>query len=423
MINLESGLDPDTYIRAGVALALGLLIGLQRERAREDPAGIRTFALVAISGFLVGLLKTDFGGWLIAAGVLFLAAILVTGNLRILKQKEKDAGAGITTEVAVLLVFCLGVFLADSQNELSLAVVIGGVSALLLYYKKPMHRFVRGLEQADVKAIMVFVLITLVILPVLPNRTFGPLDVVNPFEAWLMVVLIVAIGLIGYVVYRVAGARVGTLLSGLLGGLISSTATTVSASRLARGKPERATVAGLIIMIASVFSVVRVLIEMAAVNRSDFLHTAPPIAVFLLLFLALTALLYWRRSGEVVHLDPPENPAEMKVALIFGALYVIILLAVASAKHYFGETGLYVVALISGLTDVDAITLSTARLIEKDTIEPDLGWRVILVAVLANLLFKGGLAAVIGGAAVFKRIVLWYGLAFAGGLLIVFLWP
>ena len=423
MINLESGLDPDTYIRAGVALALGLLIGLQRERAREDPAGIRTFALVAISGFLVGLLKTNFGGWLIAAGVLFLAAILVTGNLRILKQKEKDAGAGITTEVAVLLVFCLGVFLADSQNELSLAVVIGGVSALLLYYKKPMHRFVRGLEQADVKAIMVFVLITLVILPVLPNRTFGPLDVVNPFEAWLMVVLIVAIGLIGYVVYRVAGARVGTLLSGLLGGLISSTATTVSASRLARGKPERATVAGLIIMIASVVSVVRVLIEMAAVNRSDFLHTAPPIAVFLLLFLALTALLYWRRSGEVVHLDPPENPAEMKVALIFGALYVIILLAVASAKHYFGETGLYVVALISGLTDVDAITLSTVRLIEKDTIEPDLGWRVILVAVLANLLFKGGLAAVIGGAAVVKRIVLWYGLAFAGGLLIVFLWP
>ena len=422
MINLESGLDPDTYIRAGVALALGLLIGLQRERAREDPAGIRTFALVAISGFLVGILKADFGGWLIASGVLFLAAILITGNL-LLGKKGKSVGAGITTEVAVLLVFCLGAFLADSGNDLSLAVVIGGVSALLLYYKKPMHRFVRGLEPADVKAIMVFVLITLVILPVLPNRTFGPLDVVNPFEAWLMVVLIVAIGLIGYVVYRVAGARVGTLLSGLLGGLISSTATTVSASRLARGKPERATVAGLIIMIASVVSVVRVLIEMAAVNRSDFLHTAPPIAVFLLLFLALTALLYWRRSGEVVHLDPPENPAEMKVALIFGALYLIILLAVASAKHYFGETGLYVVAVISGLTDVDAITLSTARLIEKDTIEPDLGWRVILVAVLANLLFKGGLAAVIGGAAVFKRIVLWYGLAFAGGLLIVFLWP
>lgn len=416
-------MEIETYIRAGVALALGLLIGLQRERAKEDPAGIRTFALVAISGFLVGLLKTDFGGWLIAAGVLFLAAILVAGNLTLLKQKEKDTGAGITTEVAVLLVFCLGVFLADPQRDLSLAVVIGGVSALLLYYKKPMHRFVRGLEQADVKAIMVFVLITLVILPVLPNRTFGPLDVINPFEAWLMVVLIVTIGLIGYVAYRIAGSRVGTLLSGLLGGLISSTATTVSASRLARGKPERATVAGLIIMIASAVAVVRVLIEMAAVNRSDLPETAPPILAFLLLFLVLTALLFWRRSGEVIHLDPPENPAELKVALIFGALYLIILLAVAAAKQYFGETGLYVVAVISGLTDVDAITLSTARLMEKDTIAPELGWRVILVAVLSNLLFKGGLAAAIGGAAVLKRIALWYGLAFAGGLLLVFLWP
>lgn len=405
-----------------MALALGLLIGLQRERARNDPAGIRTFALVAISGFLTGILKADFGGWLVAAGVFFLAAILTTGNLLILKKKE-STGAGITTEIAVLLVFFLGIFLADPRNDLSFAVVIGGVTALLLYYKKPMHRFARGLEPCDIKAVMVFVLITFVILPVLPNRTFGPFDVVNPFEAWLMVVLIVTIGLLGYVVYRIVGSRSGTLLSGVLGGFISSTATTVSAARLARGKPERATVAGLIIMIASVISVVRVLIEMAAVNRRDFTTTAPPILIFLLLFVVLTSLFYWRRSGEVLRLDPPENPAELKPALIFGSLYIIILLAVAATKQYFGETGLYVVAVISGLTDVDAITLSTARLIENRTIEPDPGWRVILVAVLSNLLFKGGLAAAIGGMAILRRIALWYGLLIAGGLVLLFFWP
>lgn len=405
-----------------MALALGLLIGLQRERADKDQAGIRTFALVAIAGFLIGFLKAEFGGWLIASAVLFLAVMLTMGNF-LLSQRETKAGAGITTEIATLVVFCLGVYLADTANDISLAVVIGGVAALLLHYKKPMHQFVRGLDPPDVQAVMVFVLITLVILPVLPNQTYGPFDVVNPFEAWLMVVLIVGIGLAGYIAYRVAGSRVGTLLSGLLGGLVSSTATTVSASRLARGKSNRATVAGLIIMIASLVSVARVIIEIVVVNRSDLLATIPPMATFFVCFFVLTALLYWRRSGEVVHLDPPENPAELKPALVFGALYVLILLAVAAAKEYFGQAGLYVVAVISGLTDVDAITLSTSRLVENDTIEPDLGWRVILVAVLSNLLFKAGLAAVIGGKIVLKRIALWYGIAVVAGLLLILFWP
>ena len=176
-------------------------------------------------------------------------------------------------------------------------------------------------------------------------------------------------------------------------------------------------------MISSAVSVVRVLIEMAAVNRGDLVTTAPPILLFLILFVVLAGLLYWRRKGEVIHLDPPENPAELKPALIFGALYLIVLLAVAAAKETFGETGLYVIAFISGLTDVDAITLSTSRLIEKGSIEPTLGWRLILSAVLSNLLFKAGIAAAIGGKSLLGRIAIWYGIALAMGLGILFLWP
>lgn len=414
----------EDYIGAGLALAIGLLIGLQRERTKEGgPAGIRTFALISLAGFLVGRLAVQFDGWIMVAGILFLAVALGVANLIAARGEEEDRGSGATTEIAALLVFGIGGWLAIPGSDRSLAVILSGVTALLLFYKRPMHRFVQGLDREDVQAIMQFVLITLVILPVLPNRTYGPFDVVNPFTAWLMVVLIVGIGLAGYLLYRIVGSKVGTTLSGLLGGLVSSTATTVSASRFAKGSRNRATAAALIVMIASVVSIFRVLIEMAAVNASDILVTGPPIAVFLLVFVVLTLILYRIRSTDVVQLDPPDNPAELKPALIFGVLYVVVLLGVAAAKQYLGQTGLYLVAILSGLTDMDAITLSTAELISKDKLDPETGWRVILVAALSNLVFKGGIVLALGGMLAFRRILLYYAIALAAGIGIVFLWP
>lgn len=415
-------MNPETYLRPGLALAIGLLIGLQRERAKGAPAGIRTFALIALSGYLIGLLGIAHGGWVVFAGILFLGATLAMGNV-METRRDPEHGGGATTEIATLLVFGIGVYLADVENELSLAVLFAGVIALLLYYKTPMHRFVRGLGHDDVRAIMQFVLITLVVLPVLPNRTFGPYDVVNPFKAWLMVVLIVGIGLAGYLTYRIGSSRVGTFLSGLLGGMISSTATTASASRFGHGDPARATAAALIVTIASAVAIVRVLVEMAAVNGKDLLTTAPPIVAFLVVFALLTFLLYRKRSDEVVHLDPPANPAGMVTAIVFGVLYVIILLGVAATKEHFGSAGLYVVAVLSGLTDMDAITLSTAELMNTGSLDLTTGWRVILIAALANLFFKGGIVAFLGGKAILLRIAPVFGLALVAGLAIVFFWP
>ncbi|MDF1813520.1 MAG: MgtC/SapB family protein [Verrucomicrobiales bacterium] len=413
----------EEYLRPALALAIGLLIGMQRERKRAVTAGLRTFALIALSGYLCGLLAVQFTGWIIAAGILFLAVAFFAANY-IRTQTDPDRhDSGMTTEVAGLLVFGIGVYLAGEENAIPLAVILGGVTALLLYHKSTMHGFVQGLEKKDVRAIMQFVLITLVILPILPNKTYGPFDVFNPFNAWLMVVLIVGIGLIGFLVYRVMGSRAGTFLSGALGGLVSSTATTVSASRFAKGKPGHAVAATLIIMIASVVSVVRIIVELIAVDSRHIAETGPPLALFLLVFIILTGILYYRKSEDVVELDEPSNPAELKPAIIFGVLYVLILFLVAFAKEYTGQAGLYVVGIISGLTDVDAITLSTGSLMSSGGIDVSTGWRVVLVAALSNLVFKGVIAGVLGGRDLAKQVLFWYGIALVAGLLIVLLWP
>jgi uncharacterized membrane protein (DUF4010 family) len=197
----------------------------------------------------------------------------------------------------------------------------------------------------------------------------------------------------------------------------------VTAARFSRTDTKQITAAALIVLLASAVSVIRVLVEVAVVDPGNLLVTAPPLATFFIVFLLLTILLYRRRSAEMVHLDPPANPAGLKSAVFFGILYVVVLFAVAAAHQYLGNAGLYGIAVISGLTDVDAITLSTADLVKSGSIGASTGWRVILLAVLANLVFKGGIVAVTGGRALLLRILPVYGAALASGLCILFFWP
>jgi uncharacterized membrane protein (DUF4010 family) len=189
-----------TLGRLAIALGLGLLVGLQRERTESSIAGLRTFALVTVLGGLTGLLAQDFGGWVLAGALLALAAMVVVGNVAKLRDEVRDPG--ITTEVAVLLMFGVGAYL--TQGPVEVGIVLGGTVAVLLHAKARLHGFVDRLGDQDVTAIMQFVLLTLVILPVLPNETYGPFDVLNPRHIWLMVVLIVGITLGGYLAYRLA---------------------------------------------------------------------------------------------------------------------------------------------------------------------------------------------------------------------------
>lgn len=402
-----------------VALGLGLLLGVQRERTERSIGGIRTFPLIALFGTICAQLAQTYGGWMIAAGLLSLTAIVVQANFA--REKTGVIDPGMTTEIAALLLFGLGAYLV--VGSMATAVVLGGAMALLLHLKKPMHSFAGAIGEDDMRAIMQFVFLSLVILPVLPQKDYGPYGVWNPFQIWLMVVLIVGISLSGYVAYKILGARAGTLLAGILGGLISSTATTVSYARRSTENVSNAVLATLVIMIASCMSLGRVLVEIAAVAPRSFASLAPPLAALLVASVAIAAGIFFFHRKSATPMPEQKNPAELKSALVFGAIYALVLLAVAVARDRFGSAGLYTVGVISGLTDMDAITLSSARMAEGGHLDTTTAWRTILVAAMANYVFKFGTVALLGPRALTLRIGAAFSLVIICGALILWLLP
>ena len=401
-----------------VAFGLGLLVGLQREKAASEIAGIRTFPLITLSGALLGLLAQSFGGWILAAGLFAISAMLVSSS--IIKQ-SKHYDAGITTEVAALLMYGVGAYL--TVGSMAIAIVIGGVVAVLLQMKEPLHDFVHKMGEHDILAVMRFSAIALVVLPILPDKTYGPFNVINPYDIWRMVVLIVGISLMGYVAYKVFKEKAGTLLAGLLGGLISSTATTVSYARNTKNSPESSSLAAIAIMLASTVSALRVTVAFSVVSPTAIQQLAPPLLTMFALMVVISAVIYFQRSGDSQTIPEPENPAELLGAIVFGGLYGVIILAVAATKEMMGDSGLYVIAMISGLTDVDAITLSTGRLVEQLRLEPATGWRLVLTAIMANLVFKAASVGVLGNRPLFYRVSLTFGISFIGGLMLLLFWP
>ncbi len=414
----------DTFQRLAVALGLGLLIGSVRQKARNDIAGVRTYPLITIFGSICALLVKDTGPWMAGVGLITLAMMLFISNQHKLKANGDgaDQDPGLTTEVSILLMYALGAY--TMLGNLAVAVCVGASATLLIHFKHPLHALIRKIGDKDIHAIMQFVLIALVILPVLPNRAFGPYDVFNPFQTWMVVVLIVAISLSAYVVYRVFGAKIGTIVGGILGGLISSTATTVSYAQKAKASKSVARSAGTVIAIASTVAFVRIIVEIFVMAPKVALDVATPLFITLIpMVLGSAALLIGGKKQEPAQLPEQENPAELKAAVIFAALYTAISFAVAATKDLAGDKGLYVVGAISGLTDVDALTISTAQMAQSGRLETHIAWQVILLGALANLLFKGVTLSMIGKVPLSKFVLpVFLSTAVAGGFLI-FTWP
>jgi uncharacterized membrane protein (DUF4010 family) len=412
-------MHPNLILDLLLALGLGFLVGLQREWSKSEIAGIRTFPLITLFGALAGVLSDRAGGWIVAAALLAITAMLVFGNLSRLRAGATDPG--ITTEAAALVMFGVGV--AVSQGLAGPAIVVTGSVAVLLQLKTELHSFVARIEESELRAVSRLVLIGLVILPALPNREFGPYGVLNPFQVWLMVVLIVGLSLAAFLAYRLVGARAGVLLTGLLGGLISSTATTATYSQRVRKENNQVNLAAAVIILASAVVFGRVLFEVAVVAPAVLPRVAPP----LLIMTGVMAVLAWLVLQRC-HREPPphvdrEPPSTLRSAIVFGLLYAVVLLAVAAVRQNFGEGALYAVAALSGLTDMDAITLSTARLIDSGRLGAEIGWRVILVGALANLSFKAGIVATAGGAKLFRWILPYFAAAGVAGILLLALWP
>lgn len=411
------------FQQLGLAVLLGLLVGLQRERSEPNAPGVRTFALITVLGTVSAWVGLQLGGWVVMAGLL--GVLGVTALPKLLRLRDAEPDPGITTDVAALLMYVVGALLVVLPDRMAVAVAVGGGVAVLLQYKPELHGLVERLGDQDMKAIMQFVLITCVILPVLPNENYL-LDVLNPRETWLMVVLIVAMSLGGYVAYKLLGRDAGILLGGLLGGAISSTATTVSYSRQTRTKSVDSRVAAVVIMIASTVVFVRVLIEIAVVAPMFLERAAPPIGVLMTLMVIPSALLWHRVRREPSAMPEQGNPSELKSAILFGVMYALVLLALAAVKRYVGDQGLYAVSILSGLTDMDAITLSVSKMFRAEGADSWIGvhgWRLIIAAALSNLVFKGLMVGVLGDRALLRRIALMYALPFVGGLAVVWFWP
>lgn len=401
----------------GISVLLGFLVGLQRERTVSGMPGMRTFPLITVLGTVCALLGQQFGGWLVAVGLLAVQVTLIFPSLLKLQRAEPDPGT--TTDVAALLMYAVGALLVVAP--LSLPIAIGCGVAVLLQLKTELHGFALHLGDRDLRAILQFAVITFIILPILPNQTYGPFEVLNPFETWLKVVLIVGMSLGGYVIYKFLGRDAGILLGGVLGGAISSTATTVSYARQAR-EPSFTHAAAIVILLASTITFVRVLIEVAVVAPAILGEVAPPVGILLLLTL-LPALVAWlgvrRRSAEMPEQD---NPTHLKSAIVFAGMYSAVLFLLAAAQHY-ARGAIYGVTFLSGLTDMDAITLSTARMAQDDPLFAAQAWRLIVVATLANLLFKTGVVAVLGNRRLLWEVAWMFAIPFAGGVLLLCFWP
>lgn len=407
----------------GIAFGLGLLVGLQREKANSELAGVRTFTLIAILGVLAGFLSRDYQNPFIlpVLGVALTSLLVAANFIKIKVFTNPDVGQ--TTEVAALLMFAIGAYLV--MGDRVLGIVIGVSMSVLLYVKERLHGFINRLQEKDLSAIMTFAGISLVVLPILPNKTYGPYNVLNPQNIWLMITLIVGLSVLGYFIYKFVGKKLGIISNGVLGGLISSTATTVSYARKTVDTASISKMAAFVITVASAISLARVMVEIGVVIPEKLPVILLPLMVeFVVMALICLGMFYSiNKDSKDDTMPEPENPAEFKSALVFGLIYGAILLAVAFANEEFGDDALYIVAIISGLTDVDAITLSLSQLIKIDALNVSTGWKLILLASLSNLVFKGVMAGILGTKQLAKWIALSFGVAITVGIFLIWLWP
>lgn len=402
-----------------MSLAIGLLIGLERERNPAPKAGVRTFALVAMFGCLAGLLAEGLdSGWVVAIGLLAVASMMLVA----VAVDPPDHGDPPTTSIVALLIsYGLGVAVWFGYGALAIMAAIATTS--LLYFKTELHGMTRSLTRRDLISILQFAALTFVILPILPNENFGPFDAFNPHQIWLMVVLISGVSLAGYAALRIAGTEHGAAVIGFFGGLVSSTATTMVFARHARADDNLVRTAALVIVLANLMVMLRLMLISAAVAPGVFVLLTLTLAPGLILGLAAT-LMGWRGLAVASTLPLPEvkNPTELTTALSFGALYTVVLFLATWLEQIAGSQGLYAVALASGLTDVDAITLSSLRLHGQDKLIGSQAVMSIGLAVLSNLAFKSLVVTIIGGGALARRTLPGFaavGIGIAIGLAIV----
>jgi len=384
------------------SLAIGLLIGLERERNPSAKAGLRTFALVAIFGTLIAMLSSKTGSiWLLVAGLCIVGAMIIAAYFNSVGE-EQDPGT--TTIAALLLCYALGALVWYGQSKLAIMLAI--TTTTLLYFKPELRGMTQRLTRRDLVSILQFLVLTFIVLPILPDQNYGPYGAFNPYHVWMMVVLISGLSLAGYVALHWTGQRYGPVLIGILGGLVSSTATTLAYARHGRDNESMLHLSAAIILIASQVVLVRLLVISAMLSPAVFVSLLLPMGAGLA-FGVIATLLGWRKLQSSGDLPKPSsaNPTEIPAALGFALIYGVVLLGSAWLSDVAGDKGLYAVAAISGLSDVDAITLSSLRLFDLEKLNANHAAAAIAIAFLSNMLLKFALVFFVGGKSLAKHVI------------------
>ena len=393
--------DTSPFFRLAVALAIGLLVGLERgwqqrdEAEGERTAGLRTYTLVALLGALSAVLTSHTDAAFLALS--FLGFSLAFTAFSWLEAKA-EGNFSVTGVVAGLITFALGAYAV--LGELQVAIAAGVVVTLILALKRPLHQWLRQLTWLEIRSALILLAMTFLALPLLPDRTVDPWDSVNPAEIWLLAIIIAAISFAGYIAVKIMGSQAGVALAALAGGLASSTATTVTLARMAREHPEASPLlAGGILLSGSVM-VGRVLVVASALNGALLLPLAWPLGAAGIVMIAVAGLLfftYGRGSKEHPQLTM-KSPFELGTALKLAALIAVISLLAKMISTYAGDVGITILAALSGIADVDAITLSLARLANGGGIAIHTAALGIAIAVAVNTVVKAGMTLSLGGA-------------------------
>jgi len=402
-----------------VALALGLLIGLEREYARyqkrgHDYAGIRTFPLISLAGALSAYLGELISVYVLISGILVVGGLVIAAYF-ITNKSKKYTGA--TSEVAGLLMFFIGVL--SYHGELILATVLAIIITIILFARSLLHHFAKKISTKELADTLKFAVIAFLILPFLPNQGYGPLELFNPFIIWLMVVFISGISFVGYVLYKWFGDR-GIPALGMLGGLVSSTATTTSfADQSKKGKKlGKAFAVG--VLLANGIMFIRILIEVFVLNRVLFSQLLLPL-LLLAILTAVFSYFLWKKAKHTKIKLELSSPFTIVPALKFGIFFGIVLALVKLADIYLATKGIYLVSILSGLADVDAITLSLSNLSSTGSIGLEVARKGIMFAALTNVAVKGGIAYWFGGKQFGRIVVALFAVLIVIGLGVAFL--
>jgi uncharacterized membrane protein (DUF4010 family) len=382
---LESG-DLFTILQGlGAVIFIGLLIGLQREHSRSKDqkifAGIRTFPLIGILGFITSLTASFTTELVYVAVLLGFSGLLVSAYL----TSAKDGRLGGTSEISAFLVFILGTMVY--YGYILLPAIIAIVITMFLSLKIQLHTFVGKVSGDDIFATLKLAIISIIVLPLLPDRTFGPLDVLNPRLIWYMVIFISGISFIGYLFIKLLGKDRGIILTGLFGGLVSSTAVTFSLSKKSKLFPLLSYNFAIGIVLASTMMFIRVFIILLVLNAALLLNLWIPLIIFSLAGYIVSRIMYKKESKNELTDIEISNPFELKSAFIFGLLFAIVIFGAKAAQVYLGDQGIYAASALAGLTSVDAIVLSISRL-SADNLVFLVAEKAIIIALITNTIVK-----------------------------------